>query len=130
MTKRRSITPAQMRDMPPPNILVALCPVCQHGNDCPGYEKRDAAAGGITCGRYQPRSDPKAALSVAHLMALPDREPCADCACRKGTIPNGTPHSMADFTACVDRREPFLCHADGANRICAGWLRAAKARHG
>lgn len=117
-------------DMPPLTILVALCPNCRHGNRCPGAVVAEAANGGMTCTRYAPvGARPRDVLSPAHIHALPDREPCADCACRKGSQPNGTHHSMADFEACVESGEPFLCHEDGAGRICSGWLRAAKARH-
>lgn len=114
-------------------VYVALCPACIHGGQpwpCDSPAIVESAGGGVTCSRYAPKAQPKAAVPVAHLMALPDREPCTDCACRKGTLPNGTHHSMADFAASVERREPFLCHDDGKDRICAGWLRAAKARHG
>ena len=115
-------------------IYIGLCPACVHGRGqplpCERLTITDSARGGVTCKHYAPKPQPKAALSAAHIMALPDREPCADCACRKGSLPNETHHSMADFTACVERREPFLCHAEGSGRVCAGWLRAAKARHG
>jgi hypothetical protein len=107
-------------------VIVNLCPECRFGNRCPGMQVAESAGGGVTCLRYTPRK-PRG-LPPAHILALPDREPCADCACRKGSQPNGTHHSMADFEQCVADGSPFLCHADGANRICAGWLRAAKAR--
>src|SRR5690349_12218011 len=109
-------------------ILFNLCPECRHSRSCPGPNVQPSAGGGITCGDYSPRPDPKAKMSDEHILALPDREPCADCACRKGTVPNGTQHSMADFEMCVRERQPFLCHADGHGRVCAGWLRAVKAR--
>lgn len=109
-------------------ISVTLCQRCKFGNRCPGMVVAEAASGGVTCARYTPTKRKRDAMSKAHVMALPDREPCADCACRKGSVPNGTHHSMVDFLACVENLEPFLCHDGGANRICAGWLRAAKAR--
>ena len=67
-------------------------------------------------------------MSDEHILALPDREPCGDCACVKGTVPNGSPHTLATFEMCVREREPFLCHDKGGGRICGGWLRAVKAR--
>ena len=110
----------------PLQILIGLCTNCDHGNNCVEPLIRNSAGGGLTCLAYSPVKGES--LRPDHIMALPDREPCADCACRKGTIPNGTPHSMAEFSAAVDRLEPFFCHDSGANRVCAGWLRAAKAR--
>lgn len=110
------------------DILLYLCPECRHSRACPGPNVQPSAAGGITCADYSPKPDAKARLSDAHIMALPDREPCRDCAARKGTVPNCTPHSMADFEMCVRERQPFLCHGEGRRRICAGWLRAVKAR--
>lgn len=110
------------------DIWLHLCPECRHERTCMGPEVEKSAAGGITCGGYSPRPNPKARMSDAHVLALPDREPCADCACRKGSVPNGTPHSMKDFEMCVREQQPFLCHAEGNGRICAGWLRAVKAR--
>jgi hypothetical protein len=109
-----------------PSILMALCPACELGNDCPGEKLLPAAAGGVTCGNYVPAPTKK--MSPAHILALPDREPCADCAATKGSVPNGTHHSLANFEMCVREGEPFLCHADGKGRICGGWLRAAKKR--
>lgn len=110
------------------DILLNLCPECRHGNACPGPNVVQSAAGGISCADYSPKPDRKSKISDEHILALPDREPCGDCAARKGSVPNGTPHSMRDFEMCVRERQPFLCHADGKNRICAGWLRAVKAR--
>jgi len=110
------------------DILLNLCPECRHGKSCMGPDVQPSAGGGITCGAYRPRPNPKAVMTDSHIMALPDREPCNDCASRKGTVANGTPHTMAEFTVCVQSREPFLCHGDGRGRVCAGWLRAVKAR--
>ena len=109
------------------SILLYLCPECRHNRSCLGPAIIPAAARGISCSDYSPRPNPKTRMSDEHILALPDREPCADCAVRKGTVPNGTPHSMADFQMCVRERQPFLCHSDGHGRVCAGWLRAAKA---
>jgi hypothetical protein len=109
-------------------ILLHLCPECKHERTCPGPNVLPAAGGGITCGDYTPKPNPQAKMSDEHILALPDREPCRDCAVRKGTVPNGTPHSRADFDMCVRERQPFLCHSEGAGRICGGWLRAVKAR--
>lgn len=109
-------------------ILLHLCPECRHEKSCPGPNVQPAANGGITCGDYLPRPNAKAKMTDEHILALPDREPCRDCAARKGTTPNGTPHSMADFEMCVRERQPFLCHGEGHGRVCAGWLRAVKAR--
>lgn len=110
------------------SILFALCPDCRHERTCPGPNAQPSAAGGVTCGDFNPKPDPKAAMTDAHILALPDREPCHDCAATKGTLANGTPHSVARFRQCVRGREPFLCHAEGHCRVCAGWLRAVKAR--
>lgn len=114
----------------PPMVALRLCPECRHERTCDNPQITETAGGGVTCLRYEPRPDPRAKMTKAHILALPDRDPCADCACRAGTQPNGTHHSMADFMMCVDQSQPFLCHADGRGRICAGWLRAAKARQG
>lgn len=110
------------------SILLGLCPECKFGNNCPGEKVFPAAAGGVTCGNYVPVPDKRSKLSPEHILALPDREPCADCAATKGSVPNETPHSLADFEMCVREGQPFLCHADGKGRICGGWLRAAKKR--
>lgn len=125
MTRRRLLTRDRVREVPL-SIMATLCLRCIHGNNCRSPDIADSAGGGVTCLSYRPVRE--RAMKPEHIAALPDREPCADCACRKGTIPNGTPHSMADFEAAVQRGEPFLCHGDGGNRVCAGWLRAAKAR--
>ena len=109
-------------------ILLNLCPNCSHQSACPGPNVQAAASGGITCADYRPMPDPKAKMTDAHILALPDREPCRECAARKGSTPNGTHHSMADFEMCVRERQPFLCHGEGHGRVCAGWLRAVKAR--
>lgn len=121
----RKIESAVMLDVP--SIIAAqLCIGCEHGMNCFKPIITDAAASGITCLSYAPvRGE---AMDPAHILALPDREPCDDCACRKGTVPNGTPHTIANFIAASDRLEPFLCHEGGANRVCGGWLRAAKAK--
>lgn len=110
-----------------PGVISAyLCVGCEHGMSCSDPRIRDSAGGGVTCLTYAPvRGE---AMPENHVLALPDREPCADCACRKGSVPNGTPHTMLDFIAATDRLEPFLCHEGGANRVCGGWLKAAKAR--
>jgi hypothetical protein len=113
------------------DILFNLCPECRHNRACAGPigpKVQPAAKGGHTCIEYSPRPNPKARVSDEHILQLPDREPCGDCASRKGSTPNGTHHSMADFELCVRERQPFLCHADGHGRICAGWLRVVKAR--
>ncbi len=111
------------------DIWLHLCPDCKHERTCPGPNVQPSAGGGITCADFAPRPDPQSSMSDAHILALPDREPCAECACRKGSIPNGSPHTIARFTMCVQNREPFLCHGDGGfGRVCAGWLRAVKAR--
>ena len=108
-------------------LTFTLCMRCRFGDRCPGMQKAPAAGGGITCLAYEPQRTPKRArMKRERILALPDREPCAGCACRKGSEPNGTHHSLAEFTQCVEDGEPFLCHAEGANRVCAGWLRAAK----
>lgn len=117
-----------MTTMPPLSIMLALCPICQHGNRCPGVIVAPAANGGVTCAKFAPKVRKRDAMPAAHILALPDREPCADCACRKGSTPNETHHSRVLFEACVSNLEPFLCHDGGADRVCAGWLRAAKAR--
>ncbi len=112
----------------PLSVLLNLCPECEHGGTCHGPEIVPAAQGGVSCAGYKPVPDKRARMKQAHVMALPDREPCSDCACRKGSTPSLTPHSMADFAMCIRERQPFLCHADGHGRVCAGWLRAVKAR--
>jgi hypothetical protein len=109
-------------------ILAHLCPACKHGNNCPGPNVQPSSGSGITCGDYDPKPEPRVKMSDEHILALPDREPCRDCAARKGTVPNGSHHSRADFEMCVRERQPFLCHAEGGGRICGGWLRAVKAR--
>ena len=114
-------------DFPPASIAIVLCPDCTHGRNCRKMQIVDTAFGGITCLGFNLRRSGKP-LPAPHIMALPDREPCADCACRKGSQPNGTHHSMVAFQAALDNQQPFLCHENGANRICAGWLRAMKAR--
>lgn len=107
-------------------IMAKLCTRCEHGMKCTDPRPQSSAGGGVTCLSYAPeRGDP---LKPEHVMVLPDREPCEDCACRKGTVPNGTHHSFVDLTACADRLEPFLCHDGGAGRVCAGWLRMAKSK--
>jgi hypothetical protein len=110
------------------SIFLNLCPECRHEKACPGPNVQPSAAGGITCGDYSPRPNPKAKISEEHVLALPDREPCGDCAARKGSVPAGTPHALADFQMCVRERQPFLCHHEGHGRVCAGWLRAVKAK--
>lgn len=117
-------------EMPPISIVMALCPECTRGPwvKCAGYEGITTAADGVSCARYKPKPNKRSQMERPHIMALPDREPCADCACRKGSTPNGTHHSMADFQMCVETMQPFLCHEGGAGRVCAGWLRAVKAR--
>ena len=112
----------------PLSILACLCPNCAHGSKCPGVLKISSGGGGISCGAYKPTPSRKSKLSVRQIMSLPDREPCTDCASRKGTVPNETPHTLADFAMCVRENQPFLCHGEGSSRICAGWLRAAKAK--
>lgn len=107
-------------------ILARLCVDCEHGMNCVEPLISDSAGDGITCLSFAPvRGE---AMRPEHILALPDRDPCSDCACRKGTVPNGTPHTIANFLAATDRLEPFLCHEGGANRVCGGWLRAAKAK--
>ena len=54
---------------------------------------------------------------------------CADCACRLGTNPNGSPQTIVDFVQCLQDKEPFYCHLgiaeDGEpKRVCGGWLSA------
>jgi hypothetical protein len=112
----------------PLSIMMTLCPQCKHSKACPGPKIVDAADDGVSCSGYNPVPDKRSRLSEAHILALPDREPCSDCACRKGSQPNRTPHTVADFNMCVRERQPFLCHSTGQGRICAGWLRAVKAR--
>ena len=110
----------------PPIICATLCIECEHGMNCVDPRIAESAGNGITCLSYAPvRGE---SMSPEHILALPDREPCADCACRKGTVPNGTPHTIANFIAATNRFEPFLCHEGGANRVCGGWLLAAKAK--
>lgn len=110
----------------PPIITANLCIGCEHGMNCVDPRIADSAGDGITCLSYAPvRGE---AMKAEHVLALPDREPCDDCACRKGSVPNGTPHTIANFIAASDRLEPFLCHEAGASRVCAGWLRAAKSK--
>ena len=120
---RRAITSV----MNVPHIIaMTLCQGCEHGMNCVEPIIADSAGDGITCLSYAPvRGE---AMKPEHVMALPDREPCADCACRKGTVPNQTPHTIANFIAATNRLEPFLCHEGGANRVCGGWLAAAKAK--
>lgn len=100
---------------------------CRHGASCPGYSRGETPGGGVTCLRYE--ADP-ARLERAPdraVMAMPDREPCADCVTRKGTWPNGTHHSTEAFRACVEHGGIFTCVHDGdGQRLCAGWLRARK----
>lgn len=123
--KKRNTVESWVADIPG-IVMAQLCTGCEHGMNCVEPLIRDSAGGGITCLSYAPlRGD---AMDPAHIMALPDRDPCDDCACRKGTVPNGTPHTIASFVAASDRLEPFLCHGGGANRVCGGWLRAAKAK--
>jgi hypothetical protein len=113
----------------PVSILFNLCPECRHARACQGPDIQPAPLGGITCASYATKpAAVKTRIPDAHVLALPDREPCADCACRKGSVPNRTHHSMADFEASVRDQTPFLCHAEGQGRVCAGWLRAVKAR--
>ena len=109
-------------------IILHLCSRCVHQKVCLGPNAQPSANGGITCGDYRPTPDPKAKMTDEHILALPDREPCRDCAVRKGSTPNGTYHSMAEFEMCVRERQPFLCHEEGHGRACAGWLRACKVR--
>ena len=33
----------------------------------------------------------------------------------------------ARFSKCVKMGAPFMCHGQGANRICEGWLAESKA---
>ncbi len=110
------------------DIWLNLCQECRHEKTCKAPNVQPSAGGGITCGDYSPKVNQRAKVTDAHILALPDREPCHDCAATKGTVANGTPHTLADFQMCVRERQPFLCHADGKGRICAGWLRAVKAR--
>lgn len=52
------------------------------------------------------------------------REPCFDCAFRKGAAPNGMAATVMDALKCVIEKTPFYCHLtydDGKERLCAGW---------
>lgn len=56
------------------------------------------------------------------------RERCADCAFRRGTIPNRCLTTVADALLCAAEGEVFNCHREepGApdlvpNGVCAGW---------
>jgi hypothetical protein len=56
------------------------------------------------------------------------REPCATCAFKAGTIPNGCPQTLMDATKCLVEGVPFMCHhgtqdKDGNfNEFCVGWF--------
>lgn len=52
------------------------------------------------------------------------REPCFDCAFRKGAAPNAMPATLMNALKCALEKSPFYCHLtydDGKERLCAGW---------
>ena len=57
-----------------------------------------------------------------------EHKPCASCAFRAGTYPNGCVTSVADAMKCMLEGHTFHCHhgmKDGvATRVCAGWKAA------
>lgn len=107
-----------------------LCIQCAHRpkgmNDCPRVDLQDTPS--ITCLAFEPVPAKNApVMSDDHIAAIPDREPCADCVSRVGTLANCQHHDLATFQQCLADRDPFLCvHGRDKGRICGGWLKAAK----
>ena len=56
------------------------------------------------------------------------KDPCATCAFRAGTIPNGCPQTAMDAMKCLVEGVPFMCHhgtkdeAGNFNEMCVGWF--------
>lgn len=65
---------------------------------------------------YGPEIDKLAALGE------PDQR-CSTCACRAGTVANGSPTTQMDFLKCVMEHVEFQCHEKGRKGLpCHGWL--------
>lgn len=109
-------------------VLSNLCTNCTAKRaNC--YQSGPAADNGVTCAAYRMRVRKAEQIPASTIQALPDREPCAECACRPGTQANGTAHTVTTFRECIKSRVPFLCHGAGDGRVCGGWLKASKAMH-
>lgn len=113
-------------DILPIQIATRLCSDCVRDGKCANPRIRSLPDNGVTCLDYDPAISEGDAVPMTHIMALPDRKPCDECACRKSSQAGQTPHTQALFKKSVKMRAPFLCHGSGAGRVCAGWLRAAK----
>lgn len=109
-------------------VLISLCPGCTKRKSC-DTSGRIICVPSITCLDFEAAPDPEMQMTPAQIAALPDRDPCAECVSRKGTLANSQHHDRERLAQCIRDGEPFLCgHGRDHGRVCGGWLKAAKAR--